>query len=140
MSLNSALVDEARRVYTEEQPSDWTEEGPTMSEKHGPWFRCRLTVHQPREQTQVQRGAYQFLQGDAELLFGVRDTEGNLLADVDGRFVAFDVDDKMEVASRDLGTNVWQINTGVEPLRKKRRVIGYRIGLARISEPDVAGS
>jgi hypothetical protein len=137
MSLNSALVDEARRVYQEQDPTGWNEDGPTFITKHGPWFRCRLTVHQPREQMPAGRGVYIFLEGDAELLFGVRDREGGFMAAPDGTFNAFDVDDQLEVVSADLGTRIWYVNTGPEPLRKKRRVIGYRVGLRMVSEPVV---
>lgn len=136
MSLNVALVDQARRVFTAQDPADDWEEEPGYGDKTGPWFRARLTVHQPREQNDSGRG-YRFLQGDAELMFGVRDAEGGFMADETGRFVAFEADDAIEVASRDLGTQRWNLATGVEPIRKKRRVIGYRVGLQRSEEPSV---
>lgn len=137
MGLNTALVDLGRRVFEQEQPGAWTEGEPEMDVRHGPWFRCRLTVHEPREQQPQGRYAYSFLAGDAELMFGVRDSEGGFLVDETGAFTAFDADDQIEVQSGDLGTRVWAVNTGVEPIRKKRRVIGYRCGLTRVDEPTV---
>lgn len=138
MSLNSALVDRARRVYSSEQPGDWGEGEPSFDKDlRGPWFRARLTVHEPREQSPQGRGGYVFLQGDAELLFGVRDLEGGRMADETGQFRAWESDDALEVASANLGTRIWQINTGVEPIRKKRTVIGYKVGLVRVDDVTV---
>jgi hypothetical protein len=137
MALARALVDRARRVYEQQAPQNWTEEGPPMVEKHGPWFRCRLTEHQPSEQVPSGRGVYTFLEGDAELLFGTTDLEGGSLRSPDGEFEGFDVDDQVQVESADLGTRLWQVHTGAEPIRKRRRVIGYRVGLRRVEDVRV---
>src|SRR4051812_28274264 len=100
MALTTFLIDRARRVYQEQDPTAWDEEGPTFQERRGPWFRCRLTETEPRQQVPSGRGVYVYLEGDAELLVGMRDTEGGKLADSNGRFTAFDADDKLEVVKK----------------------------------------
>src|SRR4051794_11666814 len=122
MAITAFLIDRARRVYSEQAPTGWDEEGPTFQEKRGPWFKCRLTEQEAREQMPAGRGVYRYLEGDAELLVGVKDMEGGRLVDVDGRFTAFDSDDKLEVVKRGASEpgELWELNTRVEPIRRVR--------------------
>jgi hypothetical protein len=141
--FNSFLIDRARRVFEEQQPtgaSEWVEGEPRFSDtpKHGPWFRARLTVREPREDAPQGRG-YRYLEGDAELMLGTRDLEGGYLADPDGRFVGFDADDRVEVITKggEL-SELWLVNTGAEPIRKVRgRLLGFKVGLNRVRDVTV---
>lgn len=139
MAFTAFLIDQARRVYSEQAPTGWTEDGPTFATKHGPWFKCRLTEQEPREQLPAGRGVYRYLSGDAELLVGVRDLEGGRLVAVDGVFVGFDADDKLEVVKK--GTTepvLWEMNTRVEPIRRVRgKLLGFKVGLVRVEDTRV---
>jgi hypothetical protein len=140
MGLNRALVDRARRVYEEEQPEAWVEGEPVTEVKHGPWFRVRVEVGRPSEQRPANTGT-RFLDGDATLMMGMRyeDSVYGLVIDADGRFRAFGADDKLEVvASGGAESFVWHVNTGVEPIRKRRTVIGFQCGLRRAEAPTAA--
>lgn len=139
MPFTGFLIDRARRVFDEQEPTEWNEDGPEFAEKHGPWFRVRLTVREPRETAPSGRGAYVYLEGDAELLVGTRDLEGGYLVDLSGRFTGFGVDDRLEVVTkRSEDGEVWEINTGPEPIRKVRgRLLGFKVGLRRQQEPSV---
>jgi hypothetical protein len=139
MGLLAVLVDEARRVYEEEPEGEpWAEGEPPSEEKTGPWFRARLFPGQPRVSSPEARGRMLLIEGDAQLLLGVKDREGAKLYDDTGEFVAFDADDILEVKSKQLGTARWQVIAMPEPLRKKRRVIGYQCQLRRVRETVVA--
>lgn len=156
MNVGRFLKDEARRVYYEQLPGgggslpgdddEWIDGEPAApgggadayERRHGPWFKALLTVQQPRQFAPSGRGVYVPLEGDAELMLGIRDTEGNLFTNPDGEFVAFDADDRIEVKSKQLGRGVWHVNTGVEPLRTVRGpVVGWRVGLKRYTESEV---
>lgn len=132
MPFTTFLIDQARRVYQEQQPGPWGEGEPQYTEKHGPWFRCRLTVHEAREEAPPERG-YRYLAGDAELLVGTRDLEGGQLVNVDGVWVGFDSDDTVEVRTKGgERSERWNINTGMEPIRRVRgKLLGFKVGLNR---------
>ncbi|HTE60772.1 MAG TPA: hypothetical protein VK631_10515, partial [Solirubrobacteraceae bacterium] len=79
MGLNKALVDEARRVYEEEDAPEpvfsggewsesWEEGEPDATQRRGPWFKVRLTINQPTEAARTYRNRVPVLEGDAELL------------------------------------------------------------------------
>jgi hypothetical protein len=161
MNVGRFLKDEARRVYWLTTPGgdgslpgdddEWIDgepvtpdddgdgdEEPGHTRRHGPWFKALLTIQQPRQFAPSGRGVYVPLEGDAELMIGVRDAEGNPFVDAEGEFRAFGSDDRIEVRSKQLGTAVWEVNTGVEPLRTVRGpVVGWRVGLKRYMEPEV---
>jgi hypothetical protein len=136
--FTSFLIDQARRVYSEQAPTDWGEGEPEYTVKHGPWFRARLTVREPREEAPVGRG-YRYLAGDAELMFGTRDMEGGYLVDENGRLQAFESDDQLEVLTKgSVEPELWGINTGAEPIRKVRgRLLGFKMGLTRNTDTNV---
>lgn len=142
MPFNGFLIDQARRVYEREQPTgpdEWEEGEPRFDDRpnHGPWFRARLTIREPREEA-TGRG-YRYLEGDAELMVGLRDLEGGFLVDPDGRFVGFDADDQVEVLPKGAERpELWSVNTGMEPIRKVRgKLLGFRVGLNRVRDVSV---
>lgn len=139
MAFTTFLIDQARRVYSEQAPTGWTEDGPVFGTKHGPWFKCRLTEQEPREQLPAGRGVYRYLEGDAELLVGVRDMEGGSLVAADGAFVGFDADDKLEVVKKgETRAVLWEMNTRVEPIRKVHGARkGFKVGLTRVDDTRV---
>lgn len=139
MAFTSFLIDQARRRYEEQSPSEsWGEGEPAYETKHGPWFRARITVREPREDAPPGTG-YRYLAGDAELLFGIADLEGGRLVDADGRFIAFGSDDLLEVMRKGSErVDVWRINTGVEPIRRVRgKLLGFKVGLTREDDATV---
>lgn len=138
MAFTTFLIDQARRVYQEQAPTPWGEGEPEYRVKHGPWFRCRLTVREPREEAPPGRG-YRYLAGDAELLLGVRDLEGGALVDENGTLVAFDADDQLEVmVKRSSASELWGVNTGGEPIRRVRgKLLGFKVGLVRNTDVHV---
>jgi hypothetical protein len=132
------LIDQARRVYQEQAPTPWGEGEPEYRTKHGPWFRARLTVREPREEAPAGRG-YRYLAGDAELLVGTRDLEGGSLVNENGGLVAFDADDQLEVTVKgSQAAELWGINTGAEPIRRVRgQLLGFKVGLVRNTDVNV---
>ena len=64
----------------------------------------------------------------AQLLMGVKDTDGEPLK------VA--PTEKVEVVSKELGSGIYDVTGDPEPLRKKRRVIGYSVTLVRVEEDE----
>lgn len=143
MPFKGFLIDQARRVYTERSPvTPWPEGEPPDDDRRGPWFKCRLTEREPREQAPAGRGVYVYMQGDAELLVGLRDLESGRLVDAGGVFVGFDADDMLEVVKKRTTEPVlWQINTQPEPIRRVRgALLGYKVGLVRVDDVEVQGA
>jgi hypothetical protein len=138
VAFTTFLIDQARRVYSEQAPTPWGEGEPEYRVKHGPWFRCRLTIREPREEAPAERG-YRYLAGDAELLLGLRDLEGGSLVDEDGTLSAFDADDQLEVAVKgSASAALWGISTGAEPIRRVRgKLLGFKVGLVRNADVNV---
>lgn len=122
MGLNAALVDRARVV--ERRAAGARVEGRTLyGETRGAWFRCRLTLPSTRE---VQAAATRMPQANIEptLLVGDRDEAGDP--------VTLTIAQRVEVDSPELGEALWEVVTEPEPLRKKRRVLGYQATVRRI--------
>lgn len=127
MALSSALVDRARRVRNEATPRR-VEGTTTFATVTGAWFKARLTVPAAPEADDAQ-GSHRRTVARPTLLLGVRDREGNRL---EPGFLS--ADDKVEVDSRQFGRGVWEVTGDPEPLRKKRRVIGFQATLAKVDE------
>jgi hypothetical protein len=147
MSLRRACVDKARAVYDVEDPAQpWIEGEPWAEQQLGPWFRCRLTVQQPTEGTGVagMRGmaarGYHRMEGEAHLLLLPVYEDGSSLTDGRpgvGEFLAFDDMMMLQVISEASADELWHVSTGIQPIRKLKRVIGFEVGLRRAREPRV---
>lgn len=128
MGLNAALVDLGRKIGAEPTPrkvEGSTQFAPVTTE----WFKCRLTLGTSTQRQDDRRG-----RPEAER----RPTLIAALRDRAGVPVSITANDKIEVRSRQLGTSTWQITGDPEPIRKKRRVIGFIIPLARVDEHPFA--
>lgn len=120
MGLRGALVDKARTLG---KTSDGERIEGTIYRTNvtGPWFRCRF---EPSPQTENRDDARVRVSAGASMIVST--------ADLDGTPLDIHSDDRIEVDSVQLGTNVFLVLGDPEPLRKKRRVVGYRISLARV--------
>ena len=126
MSLNSVLVDSARRVV--DTPLPGKVEGSTrFTTLHEPWFRCRLTLL-PAPQSDDAQGGHVRIPRNGTLLVGRRDRDGNVLA--------IEASDRLEVSSRDLGSGMFDVTGAPEPIRKKRKLIGWMASIVRVEEDE----
>lgn len=122
MPIGSALVDKARVV--ERTAAGARVEGRTLrGETRGPWFRCRLTLPTSPEQAAAAAGIREVVRVPT-LLYDTIDESGEPVVLTNQK--------RLEVASPELGTVVWDVSSDPEPLRKKRRVIGFQTTLRRL--------
>jgi hypothetical protein len=124
VSLNAALVDRARRLVG--TPTPVRVEGTTQFQTlHLPWFRCRLTLS-PAPESDDPQGARRRVPRPASLLIGLKDTDGNLNE--------VHADDKLEIDSKQLGRAVYMLTSDGEPIRKKKKLIGWAATATRVEE------
>jgi hypothetical protein len=124
--LGAALVDRARVVGR--KAAGRKVAGRTIySTVSSEWFKARLTLSAPAERTDEATGVMPATHSPT-LLLGVRDMAGDPI-ELSGN-------DRIEVASRELGTALYDVVGGAAPLRKKRRVIGYEVALRLVVVPE----
>lgn len=124
MSLKSALVDQARRVV--QQPTSQRVEGTTQFETyHYPWFRCRLTLSPSPDAADAQGGRTRTAH-PAQIMCGMKDKDGNLLV--------ISAADRLEVNSKELGRAIYEVTSDGEPIRKKRKMLGWTATITRVEE------
>ena len=126
MSLNAALVDRARRLVDTATPIkvEGTTQFTTLTY---PWFRCRLTLEAAPESDDPQ-AARRRVPRPATLLVGLKDKDGNA--------ITIDADDRLEVNSKELGRAVYSVTGDGQPIRKKRKLIGWQATLIRVEEHE----
>jgi hypothetical protein len=126
VALRSALVDRARRVVPTPLPEKV--EGTTIFETlRYPWFRCRVTLNAAPDSNDAQGGRRRTPR-TAEIMCGVRDQDRNRLTIRSA--------DRLEVYSKQLGRGVFEITSDGEPIRKKRKVIGWTATIVRVNEHE----
>lgn len=91
------------------------------------WFRCRITEN-PAPDANDAQGGQRRVARTAQLLCGIKD--------VDGGALVVKASDRLEVYSKQLGRHVYEVTSDGEPLRKKRRVIGWSATLVRVQEHE----
>ena len=124
MSLNSALVDRARRLV--DTPTPVKVEGTTQFQTLTyPWFKVRLTLS-PAPESDDPQAARRRVPRPATLLVGRKDADGNP--------TVINADDRLEVDSKQLGRAIYQVTGDGEPIRKKRKQIGWSATLVRVEE------
>jgi hypothetical protein len=128
MALGSALVDRARKVRRE-STGQKTEGTTHMVPTHGSWFKARLFLNDAPER--LEQGDRKKAVATPQLLYAFTDLGGDP--------VALHADEKVEVASPELGTAVWRVTAEPQPIRKKRRVIGGLVTIERVLEPQRTG-
>lgn len=129
MSINRALVDKARK-YGKARTGRKVE-GSTQFQNTGldvP-FRCRLTL--PGSQKNLGAGGepVNSVNVMGTMMTGTKDSQGALLS--------FTAGDEIEIESVELGTDRWMIWQDPEPLRKRRRMVGWQMAVHRFSQPQV---
>jgi hypothetical protein len=123
MGLGGALVDRARPVRR--AAAGLRVEGRTQyGEAKGPWFRCRLELPAAGEQADTPTGVRPVLT-EPTLLYGTRDEEGDALHLTN--------QERLEVESRELGSELWEIIGGPQPIRKRRTLLGWQAQLRRLA-------
>lgn len=123
MSLNSALVDRARIIRRVAAPVKV--EGRTQfTDMTGEWFRARLELR--RDSKRRDPGTRSSAVRTPVLMCGVRDLRGSQ--------VDFRLGDRIEVSSTELGDALYEVASAPEPMRKKKRLLGFELPLRRIQE------
>jgi hypothetical protein len=124
VSLNSALVDRARRVS--DTPTGEKVEGTTTFQTlHGPWFKVRLTLA-PAPESDDPQAARRRVPHPGTILCGVKDADGGV--------VTVSAADRLWVDSKELGGALYEITSDGEPIRKKRKLIGWMANITRLEE------
>lgn len=92
-------------------------------ETTGAWFRARLTIPEaPRAAGNDAPGGQVNL--SPTLMYELLDSEGQV--------VDLSINERLEVDSVDLGRRMYEIEANPEPIRKRRRVIGFQATLRRV--------
>jgi len=127
MGLRSALVDTAYRIRkgpTSRRVEGTTEFRTVESEP----IRVRLNIQQAGERTD-----------DGRVL---TEPQPSLLVyrkDIMGEELDWRATDRIRVESEQLGTHEYEVSGDPQPIRKKRRVIGWTLTLRRTEENEVWG-
>lgn len=124
MALATGLVDRAYRLRKEASPQKV--EGTTVYQSvESPSIRCRLTLNQAGERTEDGRA---LTEPTPTLITLVKDTAGG---EVDWR-----PSDRVRVESVALGNDLYMVDGEPEPMRRKRRIIGWSLRLRRVDEQE----
>lgn len=126
MALTGALVDQARRVVNTPTPN--RVEGTTRFETlHEPWFKCRFTYNAAPDADDAQGGRRRTPR-TGTIMCGRKDKDGNALE--------LNSSDRLEVNSKQLGRAVFELTSDGEPIRKKRRLLGWTANVTRVEEHE----
>lgn len=122
MGLRVALVD---RAYPQRKVADAVKvNGRTIhAAGEGPAVRCRLVPNAAGERAE-----------DGRKIVEARPTVTLDMRDVDRDRYEPRKTDKLRIVSRELGQGTWEIDGKPEPIRKKRRVIGWTATVVRLEE------
>jgi hypothetical protein len=126
MSLAAVCVDRAR-IIVKEAGGPRKEGKTSFVQVPGQWFKCRLFLEGTTDTEDPQAGRWSS-QSTQQLICLPRDLDGNPLV--------FRADRALDVLSKELGRAVWRLAGEPEPLRKKRRVIGYLAQVSRVVERE----
>jgi hypothetical protein len=131
MGLGSALVDRAR-VIRNASASDARVAGSTvLATIDGAWFRARLELPAGTEGPAPENGRTRGVRSPT-LMYEVYDEVNE--------HIDLTADDRVEVNSQELGRTMWIIVAPPQPIRKKRRVIGWQTTLRRIDNRQLTRS
>jgi hypothetical protein len=123
VALRGALVDQGRSVSR--VPVSPRVEGQTqIGLVYGEWFRARLFLEQAPEAPDA--GGHLRAVSSPQFLMDIVDLQGNP--------VSVNADEHVEINSPELGRATWQVIDDPQPIRKKRRVIGYYGALRQVQE------
>lgn len=125
MAIGAALKDRGH-IVRKEATAKRVEGRTTFVAVAKPEFKCRLEIKKVPESK--DEGGNVSYTSTPLLMTGRRDKEHNLLE--------FQVDDYIEITSKDMPqfNGVYQVDGLAEPMRKKRRVLGWMLTLAAVDE------
>jgi hypothetical protein len=125
VGLNTALVDQAR--IHRKAPAYKVAGRTQFASLTGAWFRARVEQRSNPQTRQPDSGQPRVTR-QPRMMFGLLDAEG--------RAVDVKASDYVEVAPSDarLDAAWYQVEGDPDPIRKKRRVIGWEVGLKRVEE------
>ena len=121
MAIGSAMPDKGR-VISAEKTSTRINGAKIVVPSTSALFRCRLTL--PTGEEAEEEGRKRKVRRPT-LMLKATDTRG--------RRVVIRGKDKIEVVSREFGTDTWEIQGDPKPIRKRRSVIGWTATLAKVS-------
>jgi hypothetical protein len=119
MGLTTALVDRAR-IVSAEKMAEKVDGSTKFADISDEWFRCRL-IPAASPEVAVEGQERTRVVTRARLLVGVRD--------LSGQPVRLDHTARVEVDSPDLGIKTYEIVEQPRPIRKRRRIMGYVMGV-----------
>lgn len=126
VSIAHVCVDRGR-ILRKEPSAVRVEGSTTFTPVPEQWFRCRLFLTATTDIPDPQQSHW--LSTSAPQVIAVT-------RDLDSEVLAFRSDQRIEIASRELGRAVWRMTGEPEPLRKRHRVIGWLLLVSRVIEPD----
>jgi hypothetical protein len=116
MAYLGALVDRARRVERRVGHRDPVLGESEFIEQPGEWYKARLVTPESSESRSEESAARENIQ--AELLMT--------------KDMTLNIDDRVEVDSKELGRDIWIVVGQPKALRKKRTVLGQSVGLRKV--------
>jgi hypothetical protein len=122
LSLNAALVDRAR-IVGKRAVGERVEGETIYSEVTGPWFRARLEMRAYPDTPNPVVGTRDIIKTPT-LMYGLRDSDGNE--------IVLNAEDRVEVASNELGGLIYDVAGDPSPIRKKRRLLGHEATLRKV--------
>lgn len=131
MSLNGVLVDKARIVS--KKKAGRVVDGETLyADTTGAWFKVRIQLGSEGESIDGatdERSVHR----TPSMMVALRDEDGN--------DVILTVEDRLEVVSANLPqvSTQWDVISDPQPMRKKRRVLGWNITLRKVFVHENAG-
>lgn len=132
MSLKGACVDVGRIIRLE--PSATRVEGRTTFEPVAEqWFRCRLTISEGSSRSAAPARSQSAIDWRARVMQAQLMT---ITVDQDGNTLEFRTDQLYDVSSIQLGRAIWRSMGEPEPIRKKRKLIGYLVNAGRVIERE----
>jgi hypothetical protein len=127
MGFRGALVDTAYRIR--QSPTRKRVEGSTVFQPNeSEPIKARLTINTAGERTE-----------DGRVLTEPQPTLVVYRKDLLGETLDWKASDRIRVESVELGTHDFEIQGEPQPMRKKRRVIGWTFTLRRTEENEVWG-
>lgn len=126
MSLAAVCVDRGRIITKE--PSTARIEGRTaFTPVAAQWFKCRLFLANSNDVTDAQQAHFSTVNQPQVLV---------VAKDLDGVPLTFRGDQHIDISSQQFERAVWRAMGEPEPLRKKRKVIGWLLYLERVIERE----
>lgn len=126
MSIAAVCVDRGR-VITKEPSAVRLEGRTSFTPVAAQWFKCRLFLEQSNDVTDPQQAHFSSVNQPQVLC---------VTKDLDGVPLTFRGDQQLDISSAQFERAVWRMMGEPEPLRKKRRIIGWLLFVERVIEHE----